>query len=142
MKLILLKDLMNEATAGEEARQRGLKSIGFGRYTDPTTGKVVAKSENGKLVNVSPTTGTAPAAAPHTSHDSPQGAWDNMSPREQDNVKGMVDNVIRNAARMNMQGSLYDTADRIIAKQYGSTSDPNQKRLLRAAMFYLKQAYD
>jgi len=47
-------DLLLEATAGEEAKKRGLKSIGFGRYADPSTNKVVAKSVNGKLVAVKP----------------------------------------------------------------------------------------
>ena len=45
-------DLLNEAGAGDEAKRRGLKSIGFGRYADPSTGKVVAKSQDGKLVAV------------------------------------------------------------------------------------------
>lgn len=45
-------ELIVEAGAGEEAKKRGLKSIGFGRYADPATGKVVAKSENGRLVAV------------------------------------------------------------------------------------------
>jgi hypothetical protein len=52
MKLI---DLLYESTASAEAKKRGLKSIGFGRYTDPKTGKVVAKSERGRLVAVKPT---------------------------------------------------------------------------------------
>ena len=53
--MIRLKDLLVEASAGEEAKRRGLKSIGFGRYADPadpTT--MVAKSVNGKLMVVKP----------------------------------------------------------------------------------------
>lgn len=50
--------------AGEEAKKRGLKSIGFGRYVDPATGKVVAKSEGGRLVSVKPV-----AATPQSSID-------------------------------------------------------------------------
>ena len=53
--MIRLKDLLVEASAGEEAKRRGLKSIGFGRYADPadpTT--MVAKSVNGKLMAVKP----------------------------------------------------------------------------------------
>lgn len=46
-------DLLTEASAGDEAKKRGLKSIGFGRYVDPSNpSKVVAKSKNGKLVSV------------------------------------------------------------------------------------------
>lgn len=49
-------DLLTEASAGEEAKKRGLKSIGFGRYVDPSDPKkVVAKSKNGKLVSVGQT---------------------------------------------------------------------------------------
>ena len=47
-------DLLTETGAGEEAKKRGLKSIGFGRYVDPSTNKVVAKSVKGKLVSVKP----------------------------------------------------------------------------------------
>lgn len=44
---------ITEASAGEEAKKRGLKSIGFGRYVDPADpSKVVAKSVKGKLVAV------------------------------------------------------------------------------------------
>jgi len=52
---VKLGEIVMEATAGEEAKRRGLKSIGFGRYADPQTGKVVAKSEKGRLVAVKPT---------------------------------------------------------------------------------------
>lgn len=48
--MIKLVDLIHESQASQEAQRRGLKSIGFGRYTDPSTGKVVAKSEKGRLV--------------------------------------------------------------------------------------------
>lgn len=46
---------LTEASAGEEAKKRGLKSIGFGRYVDPSDpSKVVAKSVKGRLVAVKP----------------------------------------------------------------------------------------
>lgn len=46
-------ELLTEASAGDEAKKRGLKSIGFGRYVDPSNpSKVIAKSKNGKLVSV------------------------------------------------------------------------------------------
>lgn len=48
-------DILLELTPAEEARRRGLKSIGFGRYVDPANpGTVVAKIENDRLVAVSP----------------------------------------------------------------------------------------
>ncbi len=52
--MIKLKDIIFEqGGAGEEAKKRGLKSIGFGRYVDPAKPEtVVAKSVNGKLVAV------------------------------------------------------------------------------------------
>lgn len=51
--MIKLKDLIFEQGAGEEAKKRGLKSIGFGRYVDPSNpGIVIAKSVGGKLVAV------------------------------------------------------------------------------------------
>lgn len=56
--MIKLKNIILELSAGDEAKKRGLKSIGFGRYVDPSTGKVVAKSENGRLVSVTPASAT------------------------------------------------------------------------------------
>lgn len=52
--MIKLRDLIfEEGGAGEEAKRRGLKSIGFGRYVDPARPHVVvAKSKGGKLVAV------------------------------------------------------------------------------------------
>lgn len=46
----LVIDLVNE-DVGEEAKRRGLHHIGWGRYAD-RSGKLVAKSEDGKLVDV------------------------------------------------------------------------------------------
>lgn len=43
-----------ELTPGEEAKKLGLKHKGWGKYADKT-GKVVAKSEKGKLVKIKPT---------------------------------------------------------------------------------------
>lgn len=50
--IIKLYDILYESAASEEAQRRGLKSIGFGRYADPGTGKVVAKNKGGRLVAV------------------------------------------------------------------------------------------
>ena len=48
--MILLKNILLESAASEEAKKLGLKSIGFGRYVKPNEPKkVVAKSVNGKL---------------------------------------------------------------------------------------------
>jgi hypothetical protein len=44
---------MYEATAGEDAARRGLIHTGHGNYAD-RTGKVVAKSVDGKLVDINP----------------------------------------------------------------------------------------
>lgn len=46
--MILLHTLCEE-TAGEEAKRKGLKHVGWGRYKD-STGNVVAQSVDGKLV--------------------------------------------------------------------------------------------
>lgn len=45
-----VKEIM-ESSASDEAKRRGLKHVSFGNYADKT-GKVVARSENGKLVSV------------------------------------------------------------------------------------------
>lgn len=56
--MIKLKNLLilreaEESQAAEEAKKRGLKHIGYGRYVDPADPKtVVAKSENGRLVRL------------------------------------------------------------------------------------------
>ncbi|KKL03518.1 hypothetical protein LCGC14_2625360 [marine sediment metagenome] len=51
--MIKLIDIILEMTAGQQAKQQGLTSIGFGRYVRPDDPhKVVAKSERGKLVPV------------------------------------------------------------------------------------------
>lgn len=53
--MIKLMDLLLELSAGEQAKQQGLKSIGFGRYVYPKNPHtVVAKSEQGRLVPVGP----------------------------------------------------------------------------------------
>jgi hypothetical protein len=49
--MIKLTDLILEATAGDDAKRRGLRHIGWGQYADKS-GKVVAKSVDGKLVDV------------------------------------------------------------------------------------------
>jgi hypothetical protein len=51
--MIRLRNLIEEQSAGEEAKRRGLKHIGFGRYVDPSNPSiVVAKSVGKKLVAV------------------------------------------------------------------------------------------
>jgi len=62
MKKSRLKEIIREEikflfekTAGEIAKEKGLKHVGWGRYAKPD-GTVVAKSEDGKLVPVSGTT--------------------------------------------------------------------------------------
>ena len=52
--MIKLRDLITELSpAGEEAKKRGLKGIGFGRYVNPSEPKkVVARTKDGKLVMV------------------------------------------------------------------------------------------
>jgi len=57
-----IRKKLTEASPGEEAKKRGLKHIGFGRYVDPSEpSKVVAKSEKGKLVAVGGKGTEAPA---------------------------------------------------------------------------------
>lgn len=51
MKYIKFINLL-ELDAGEEAKQRGLHHIGWGRYANKS-GKIIAKSVDGKLVNIS-----------------------------------------------------------------------------------------
>ena len=46
-----LLDVLNESDASDEAKKRGLSYNGFGRWVDKS-GKVVAKTEDGKLVDV------------------------------------------------------------------------------------------
>jgi len=50
--MIKLKKILNEQTAGAEAKKRGLKHVGWGKYADPSSGQVVAKSEKGRLVRL------------------------------------------------------------------------------------------
>ena len=46
---------VGDGGAHEEAKRRGLKYIGFGRYVDPSNPEqIVAKSERGRLVAVAP----------------------------------------------------------------------------------------
>ena len=53
--MIRLKSLITEASPADQAKKMGLKSIGFGRYVDPSDPHtVVAKSKGGKLVKVKP----------------------------------------------------------------------------------------
>lgn len=42
-----------ESSASEQAKKLGLIGKGWGRYADPSTGQIVAKSVNGKLVRTS-----------------------------------------------------------------------------------------
>ncbi len=53
--MISILQILIESEASEKAKKLGLKSIGFGRYVNPKTDKVVANSENGKLVKFVPT---------------------------------------------------------------------------------------
>lgn len=46
---MILLHTLTEATPGEEAKQKGLHHVGWGRYAD-STNKVVAKSVDGRLV--------------------------------------------------------------------------------------------
>jgi hypothetical protein len=60
--MIKLIDIILEMTAGQQAKQQGLTSIGFGRYVRPDDPhKVVAKSSRGRLVPVD-----TPAKGPPT----------------------------------------------------------------------------
>lgn len=45
--------MLEDSSAGDEARQRGLHHVGWGRYADDS-GKIVAKSKNGKLIDLEP----------------------------------------------------------------------------------------
>lgn len=47
--MIPLSALIEDSGASAEAKSKGLKHVGWGKYAD-SSGKVVAKSENGKLV--------------------------------------------------------------------------------------------
>lgn len=52
---IRLRDMMeDDGGAGEEAKKRGLVHKGWGRYADPKTGEIVAKSADGKLTDIEP----------------------------------------------------------------------------------------
>ena len=66
-------DLMEASKAAEEAKKKGLKSNGFGRWEDKS-GKVVAKTEDGKLVSVGKggDTKTQPSSS-SKSKESPEG---------------------------------------------------------------------
>lgn len=52
-KYLTLKGMLEDSSAGDEARQRGLHHVGWGRYADDS-GKIVAKSKNGKLIDLEP----------------------------------------------------------------------------------------
>jgi len=49
LRQIIREEIINELSAGEEAKKRGLVHKGWGRYADKS-GKIVAKSQDGKLV--------------------------------------------------------------------------------------------
>lgn len=46
------EQLYSESEASEEAKRQGLEYASFGRWKDPSTGKVVAKTVDGRLVSV------------------------------------------------------------------------------------------
>lgn len=50
----IVRMLVEETTAADQARQLGLEYGEFGRWLDPKTGKVVARTIDGKLVKVTP----------------------------------------------------------------------------------------
>ena len=52
MSMIKLRSLLFESDASEEANRRGLKSAGWGKWKDPSTGETVAKTVKGKLVAI------------------------------------------------------------------------------------------
>ena len=54
IEMIPLGSLIEDSEASQEAKRRGLKHVGWGKYAD-ASGKVVAKSENGKLVMLNTT---------------------------------------------------------------------------------------
>ena len=50
--MIKLTELLEASSAAEEAKKKGWVSSGWGRWQDPKTGKIVARTVKGKLVPV------------------------------------------------------------------------------------------
>lgn len=60
-KLIkLLESWLDRYPIKKQADLLGLKYAGYGRWADKTTGKIIAKSVNGKIVSIQGTTGNEP----------------------------------------------------------------------------------
>ena len=51
---VLVDVIQQESSASEEAKRKGLKSKGWGRWADPKTGQVTHQTKDGRLVPVQP----------------------------------------------------------------------------------------
>lgn len=61
----LLESLFDDESASDKAKRAGLIYAGYGRWKDPISGKIIAKSVNGKLLKI---TGSGERSVPSPSN--------------------------------------------------------------------------